>query len=140
DDADTWVIIAVAVTVATLAVAPVVAGEHVEGADIDEAAFFEIEFALFVSAVSGPDAQVLVSANGRIAARGLIVHGDAAVDATATDEIFHDICHIIVLSSAAVLGAHDLPAIVLSAGWRAEKSDPRGHEKRRNNKNRVACG
>src|SRR5690242_19771722 len=141
DDAETLVVVAVAISITTLTILKVVAvTAHVERCDVDEAAFFKVEFALFVSAVSGPDAQMLFGANGRIAAHRLVVDGNAAIYTTAADEVIHDACDVIVLILGAVLGADDLPAFILCAGWHAEKIDACGDKKRRQGKNRIASG
>src|SRR5438270_5363519 len=108
------VTIPITIAVTDRAVVPIVAvAAHSKHGSIHKATFFIFEFPLFVLAVSGPDAQMLLGADGGIAAHGLIVDGHAAVDAAAADEVFHDAGDIVVLGSRAVLGAHDRPAVIL---------------------------
>ena len=141
------VVIAIAVTIAVAvigwAIVPIGAAlfaHHVEHARLDEAAFSIVKFALLLPAVSGPDAQMLVGADSRIAAHGLVVDRDAAIHATAADEILQDIGDVVVLGPGAVLGANDLPAVVLGARWGAREGNRCGDASRRKDKNCIASG
>ena len=106
------------------AIVPIIAASvpH-EHARFDKAAFSEIELALLISPVSGKDTQTLVGADGGIAAHGLVVHCDAAIDTAAADEVFENIGDVVALVSCAVVGANNLPAVILSGRAGAQKGD-----------------
>src|SRR5207302_1186986 len=75
DNADARVVIAVPVTMAGGAIAPILAiAPHRERGHFDDAALPIIDFGLLVSPLSDPHAQRVVDAGGTIAPHGLIPH------------------------------------------------------------------
>src|SRR6516162_356746 len=137
----TGIAIAIPVAIIGWAVIPIAAiAAHDKGARFDKPAFSVVKFALLVPAVSGPNAQVFIRADGGITAHGLIVDGNATIHAAAAKKILHDIGDVVVLSPCAVLGANDLPTVILGARWGAREGHRRGNESRRKNKNCIASG
>src|SRR6266478_1683748 len=114
DDAEAIPIVAVAATVVSTAVVPVIAiTADLKHAHVHETAFAEVEFAFLVPSVPGKDAQRLVFPDGGIPAHGLVVHGDSAVYAATSYQVLEDIGDIVALILEAIIGALDLPAFFL---------------------------
>src|SRR6266699_1052229 len=132
---------AVPVAIIVWAVIPIAAiAAHRKGGYLDKPTFPVVKFTLPVLAVSGPDAQVFLRADGGIAAHGLIVDGHAVVHPSAANQVPNDIGDVVVLGPGAVLGANDLPAVVLGARWGAREGNRCGDASRRKDKNCIASG
>src|ERR1700722_17200696 len=124
----TWTVVTSAVVAGWSAIVPILAPNDKE-TRIDEAAFVDVEFALFVSAVSREDAQRLVSADRGVTTHGPIVYGNAAIDPAARNQVAQYVSNIDTLGFESIVGSHDLPAFFLSCQTRGEESDARGEKK-----------
>jgi hypothetical protein len=110
------------------AIISILASNHKE-TRIDEAAFVDVEFALFVSAVSRENTQRLVSANSGITTHGLIVYGNAAVYTAPRNQVAQYIGDIGTLGFESIVGSHNPPAFILGACTRSEERDSGGAKK-----------
>jgi hypothetical protein len=113
------------------AVIPIVAWNE-EQASVKERVFPEIKLALLAPAVAGKDVESLVAANGGITAHGLVVDGNSAVDAAASDQVAQNVGYIGACVAESVSGTHDLPAFVLGANSRVEERDTQAKHKQQN--------
>jgi hypothetical protein len=113
------------------AVIPIVAWNE-EQVGVKEKAFPEIKLALFPALVAGEDVESLVAANGGITAHGLVVDGNSAVCAAASDQVAQNVGYIGLYIAEAVSGTHDLPAFVLGGNSRVKERDTQAKHKKQN--------
>src|SRR5580700_8906253 len=123
-----WTVVTCAVVAVFRAIVPILAPNDKE-TRIDKAAFVDVEFALFVSSVSGEDAQRLVSAGRGISTHSLVGYGNAAIHPAARNQVAQYVGNIGALGSESIVGSHDLPAFLLSGPTRSEERDAGGEEK-----------
>src|SRR5580693_553426 len=131
------IVITVAVAVVRRAIVQVIAAV-IERARLDEAAFFEIEFAFLVPPVSCEDAKRLIGTNGGIAAHGLVGDGDSSIHAAAADKVFENVSDIGALILEAVIGSNNLPSLILGPRSRSENSYTNSEKSHCNNEQHIS--
>lgn len=124
DDVEVAVVIAIPVMV-PVAITPIVAGSQWWGKGkhrgVKEAAFPIAEVALLAAAVSRHNVEDFVFSDGRVAAHGLIAHGNSAIWSAAHDKLAQETGNVDLCFAETVLRTNHLPSVVLSAGRSGEE-------------------
>ena len=116
------------VITAGAAIVPIIA-RHGKEARFDGTALLDVKLAFFISAVFCENTESFVFADGRITAHGLIVDGNAAIDAAAGDKVAQYAGDIGTLVSESIVGTLNQPDFVLSSDAHREKGDAGGEKK-----------